>query len=1014
MKGNLSFPHCVLTWSVPVLVFVLCATANGQSTAFTYQGRLNDGTNGATGLYDLQFVVHSAASGATPVGSPLTQGAVQVNDGFFTVSLDFGAGVFTGANRWLEISVRTNGTASYQTLSPRQPISSSPYAIRAAEAGSAATAGSATVASTVSLNAVSTAGLQNNSVTSDKIQDGTIAAADLDATLLNGTFWRLDGNALDGSQFLGSVNNQPVNIHVNGRRGLRLEAAGSSVNVIGGWSNNVATPGVAQATIAGGGGQSAVSSALYTNRVLDSYGTIGGGLGNTVGNDNPDFADARGATVAGGGENTAAGLFSIIGGGSRNTALGSQSLIGGGFENTVATEAHYASIAGGQRNQISSNGWYGFIGGGWLNLVGTNSYGSVIAGGYSNQTETNTFYSAVGGGALNIISNRSMYAVVSGGSDNRILPDASFSVIGGGKVNRAGAEESTIAGGAFNNALAFSSTIGGGGGNRAEGAWTVVSGGRDNQIQTNSIYSAVGGGDRNVVQSNVTAAAIGGGQLNIIATNANYATIPGGAQNLASAPFSFAAGFRAQAGHQGSFVWADSALPLFPSTTSNQFNVRAGGGVRIQSNPGIQLNAADTPLITRGFDAFSTNAPSHKQGHGRWGLFMEPFRLNIGIPSNDIPNRFFSVAKYDTNGNYTPLMTVDQEGVVTASEFIGVGTGLTGVNASQLGGMNPSSFAPASHNHFGESWTGSLVGQGGLTVRNSGSGAGSAGIIGRHGSGSGITIGTPAGAWGDAQTGFGLLGISSDTSTSGRGVYGVSWTGDTGFGTGVYGFATGGNAVGTRGAASSQSGAGVGLYGETASTNGGSAVFATAYGASGTTYAVRGSVSSSSGYGAYFIGPAGSRNYFQRNVGIGTTSPSFLLHLSTDSAAKPTSSSWTISSDERLKKNIRTLEGSLDRLLQLRGVSYQWVDPTSQGDMDGTYTGLIAQEVEPVFPEWIRTGEDGYKTLTVIGFEALAVEALRGLRAEKDAEIAELKQRVDDLTKLVTALLEKDRVAGGE
>jgi len=55
--------------------------------------------------------------------------------------------------------------------------------------------------------------------------------------------------------------------------------------------------------------------------------------------------------------------------------------------------------------------------------------------------------------------------------------------------------------------------------------------------------------------------------------------------------------------------------------------------------------------------------------------------------------------------------------------------------------------------------------------------------------------------------------------------------------------------------------------------------------------------------------------------------------------------------------------------------------------MAGTYTGMIAQDVEKVFPEWIRDDANGYKTLTVIGFEGIVVEALRQLRAEKNEEI---------------------------
>jgi len=127
------------------------------------------------------------------------------------------------------------------------------------------------------------------------------------------------------------------------------------------------------------------------------------------------------------------------------------------------------------------------------------------------------------------------------------------------------------------------------------------------------------------------------------------------------------------------------------------------------------------------------------------------------------------------------------------------------------------------------------------------------------------------------------------------------------------------------------------------------------------------------------------------DVGIGTSAPMFQLHLSANSAAKPTSNAWTVSSDARLKKNIQPITHALDDLLALHGVTYQWRDPASQGNMAGTYTGLIAQDVERVFPEWISEDDKGYKTLTVIGFEGIVVEAMRQLRAEKDAEIKALR-----------------------
>ena len=88
---------------------------------------------------------------------------------------------------------------------------------------------------------------------------------------------------------------------------------------------------------------------------------------------------------------------------------------------------------------------------------------------------------------------------------------------------------------------------------------------------------------------------------------------------------------------------------------------------------------------------------------------------------------------------------------------------------------------------------------------------------------------------------------------------------------------------------------------------------------------------------------------------------------------------------------------NIDLYQQLHGVTFQWKDPASQGNMTGTYTGMIAQDVEKVFPEWIATDSNGFKTLTVIGFEGVVVEALRDLRAEKDAEIEALREENEKL-----------------
>jgi len=110
-------------------------------------------------------------------------------------------------------------------------------------------------------------------------------------------------------------------------------------------------------------------------------------------------------------------------------------------------------------------------------------------------------------------------------------------------------------------------------------------------------------------------------------------------------------------------------------------------------------------------------------------------------------------------------------------------------------------------------------------------------------------------------------------------------------------------------------------------------------------------------------------------------------------AYKPGGGSWTSLSDERLKKNIQPLAGALDKFLALRGVSFEFKDPEKIHELPGERIGMIAQEVEKVFPDWVSTGTDGYRRLTYRGFEALTVEALRELRAEKDAKIAALEKQ---------------------
>jgi hypothetical protein len=107
-----------------------------QSTAFTYQGTIDDGGQPANGSYDFEFALFDAAEAGTQLGSPVTINGVIVAEGSFTLNLDFGA-EFPGDARWLEIRVKQAAASSgseaigtFTVLTPRQQIASSPYAIK--------------------------------------------------------------------------------------------------------------------------------------------------------------------------------------------------------------------------------------------------------------------------------------------------------------------------------------------------------------------------------------------------------------------------------------------------------------------------------------------------------------------------------------------------------------------------------------------------------------------------------------------------------------------------------------------------------------------------------------------------------------------------------------------------------------------------------------------------------------------------------------------------------------------
>jgi hypothetical protein len=546
-----------------------------QGTSFTYQGRFNTDGTPYTGSAEFQFTLWDAASNGGQIAATTPASVIiGVTNGLFDTSLDFGTAAFPGADRWLQIDARTT-IGSFTTLMPRQKVTPTPYAMRAGSVqtnglpggvyGNAVTFNNPAnnINGTLTGNGAGLTSLNASQLTSGTVPDARLSAnlARLNANqtfsggntfsgvntfnhpgssfagngagltslnasqLTSGTVpdarvaanvartnqvWLLGGNVgtAAGTQFLGTTDDEPLELKVNGQRGLRIEPnTNGAPNIIGGSANNGADAGVVGAFIGGGGATNfSFGGISHTNRIASSFGTIGGGFDNLI------HTNARGATIGGGQDNS--------------IQSGPNSTIGGGDENVIQSGST-ATIAGGNRNTIT-NGFWSFIGGGFLNEIHDGSRG-VIAGGIFN----------------NILSQ-------DGGT------------IGGGVLNQVGGT----------NIAGSSSGTG-----------------------TNA-YNTIVGGILNWIAAGSSHGFIGGGRSNLISNGANFAVVPGGQNNRAAGDYSFAAGRLAKADHDGAFVWADAQNADFHSTDTNQFLIRASGGVGIgTNNPAHALHVNGTARV---------------------------------------------------------------------------------------------------------------------------------------------------------------------------------------------------------------------------------------------------------------------------------------------------------------------------------------------------------------------------------------------------------------------------------
>jgi len=415
-----------------------------------------------------------------------------------------------------------------------------------------------------------------------------------------GNFWSLTGNSgTTSGNFLGTTDNQALELRVDSARALRLEPNATSPNVIGGYGGNLAAQGVVGATISGGGAYGG------GQRVNADYGTVGGGNLNgaegayaTVAGGYLNWAGGQGSAIGGGFQNGTGVGYSTVAGGYSNQATGGTATVGGGYTNSAGPNPG-ATVAGGNFNTASgqvatvgggdhnvAGGYWATVGGGYTNIA--SGYYATVPGGTANvaqgayslaagrrakanhqgafvwadstdadfasTTADQFLVRASGGVSLNVTSgalrlepNATSANVISGYSGNNATAGVVGAAICGGGAstgtNRVTDNYGTVAGG-YNNLAGDvdgylgdpGATVGGGRDNIASDDDATVGGGSQNTAS--GLEATISGGWRNNASS--LAAAVGGGFSNNASNG--YSTVGGGAVNSAGGSYATVGG----------------------------------------------------------------------------------------------------------------------------------------------------------------------------------------------------------------------------------------------------------------------------------------------------------------------------------------------------------------------------------------------------------------------------------------------------------------------------------------
>jgi hypothetical protein len=449
-----------------------------------------------------------------------------------------------------------------------------------------------------------------------------------------GSGWSLTGNAgtTPGVNFLGTTDDEPLELWVDGMQVFTLEPAGGQPNVIGGLGSSES--GSTSTTIDGGSYNTAVAASYgtisggYENAVTNSYSTVGGGQYNAAG--------ANGATVGGGDGNTATGQQSTVAGGTQNLASGNGAVVGGGgYDGSTLTgntaSGGAATVAGGLGNTAF---YYATVGGGQNNNAG--SYYSAILGGYGNNASGGGA-GFIGGGYNNTASGFS--SMVPGGVGN---------LASGGYSFAAGSAAQAVNNGSFvwaddSSGAAFASTANNQFNVRALGGVRFVTGGAGMTIDGVAVGTGGGGGTPNnawLLTGNAGADPANGYFLGTIDTNGLELHVNGSRglrldyTSVESGFFGFSSGINVNGGYWGNTISngvvgatiaggggqfeEDLNFYYYPNSVTGNYGTIGGGYGNVAGNYGTIPGGYDNNATGSGSFALGRLASTSYDGSFVW------------------------------------------------------------------------------------------------------------------------------------------------------------------------------------------------------------------------------------------------------------------------------------------------------------------------------------------------------------------------------------------------------------